>query len=170
MTATDELRRLLDERGIEHDDESIKSAISYCDGYEGTYWDGDSFGYVEPIRPKPNTIGSHPELTIHDCTPEQAIAATLGSGTHPYEQRIVGDGSSWGEVMRDAYDNLMAAAGESCSPDELAELEAYIHAERTCHNATNDIFYTFMCSECGYTEEQGIPDYCAGCGAKVEHG
>lgn len=76
MTATDELRRMLDEHGIEHDDEFIKSAISYCAGYEGTYWDGDSFGYVEPIRPKPNTIGSHPELTIHDCTPEQAIAAT----------------------------------------------------------------------------------------------
>lgn len=80
MRATDELRRLLDERGIEHDDEFVKSVIPYCDGYEATYWGGGSFGYVEPIRPKPNTIGSHPELTINDCTPEQAIAATLGSG------------------------------------------------------------------------------------------
>ena len=76
---TERLRALLDERGVEHYDEYVKSGMPYCDGYEGTYWYNDTFGYVEPIRPKPNTLGSHPELTIHDCTPEQAIAATLGS-------------------------------------------------------------------------------------------
>ena len=81
MSATEELRRLLDERGIEHDDEFVKSCMPYCDGYEGTYWGGDSFGYVEPVKPKPNTIGSHPELTIHNCTPEQALTATLSGRT-----------------------------------------------------------------------------------------
>ena len=93
MSATEELRRLLDERGIEHDDEFIKSALSYCDGYEATYWNGDSFGYVEPIGAPPGTIGSYPDLTINNCTPEQAIAATLGRGE--CEMEYVSDFMSW---------------------------------------------------------------------------
>lgn len=80
MTATDELRRLLDERGVEYEDELVKSSTPYRYGYDETYWGGDSFGYIEPIGAPPGTIGSHPELTIHNCTPEQAIAATLGCG------------------------------------------------------------------------------------------
>ena len=62
-------------------------------------------------------------------------AATLGSERHAYEQRIVGDGSNWGEIMRDAYDELMASANESCTPGEIADLEAHIAAtlgNRTC--------------------------------------
>ena len=84
MSATDELRRLLDERGVEH-----------YDGWSGeiryTKWQGtssmwflthDSFG----------TDGSMLYVQGVDMTPEQAIAATLGRGTcHVISAEKLGD-------------------------------------------------------------------------------
>ena len=76
-----------------------------------------------------------PETELHAICDEiqaehdQAIAATLGSERHPYEQRITGDGSDWGEIMRDAYDDLMASACESCTPEQMRQLADYIRAE-----------------------------------------
>lgn len=48
---------------------------------------------------------------------------------HPYEQRIVGDGSDWGEIMCSAFDALMAAACDACALDELKRFEAHIMKE-----------------------------------------
>ena len=66
MTATDELRRLLDERGVEH-----------YDGTEMTLWLKDGHGY----RASADELHSG-RLSVHIwCdTPEQAIEATLGRG------------------------------------------------------------------------------------------
>ncbi|MBP3885955.1 MAG: hypothetical protein J6D54_13600 [Olsenella sp.] len=66
MTATDELRRLLDERGVEH-----------YDGTEMTLWLKDEHGY----RASANELHSG-RLSVHVwCdTPEHAIEATLGRG------------------------------------------------------------------------------------------
>jgi len=62
---TTELRRLLDERGVEH-----------YDGTESTLWLKDEHGY----RASADELSSG-RLSVHIwCdTPEQAIAATLGS-------------------------------------------------------------------------------------------
>ena len=54
--------------------------------------------------------------------------AAGGGFEHPYEQKIVGDGSDWGEIMKDAFDELMASACESCSDAEIEELEDYIRS------------------------------------------
>lgn len=65
MTATDELRKLLDERGVEYEAERIDSSNYF------TWGENDCYSYTE-----------YPDgtvLRIWDCTPEQAIAATLGS-------------------------------------------------------------------------------------------
>ena len=75
MTTTDELRRLLDERGAEHED----SELIYHDNGSTTYyteWGGNDGGngvnvYVE------YTDGT--VLRMFDATPEQALTATLGS-------------------------------------------------------------------------------------------
>ena len=67
MSATDELRRLLDERGVEYEAERIDSSNYF------TWGENDCYSYTE-----------YPDgtvLRIWDCTPEQAIAATLGRGT-----------------------------------------------------------------------------------------
>ena len=75
---TEKLRRLLDERGVEH-----------YDGVERTLWGKDASGYR--FSADELTIGS---MSVHMwCdTPEQAIAATLGAGTCHDE----GTFSSWG--------------------------------------------------------------------------
>ncbi len=67
MTATDELRRLLDERGVE-----------YEVGEQGwVFFEGNGLGWVFVGS---DTHGQllHKKLFI---TPEQAIAATMGTGT-----------------------------------------------------------------------------------------
>ena len=66
MTATEELRRMLDERGVEH-----------YDGYDYTEWDVDGIRYLanDHLRLEGRMV------LRRTCTPEQAIEATLGRGT-----------------------------------------------------------------------------------------
>ena len=40
-------------------------------------------------------------------------------------------------------------------------------AERTCKNINGENWWAFECSECGEMIEQGVPEYCPECGAKV---
>jgi hypothetical protein len=72
MTATERLRELLDERGVEYETED-RPTIRYTD------W-GDWL-FTEPLDAKPHTLGAQCELMRVPVTPEQAIAATLGRGT-----------------------------------------------------------------------------------------
>ena len=110
-------------------------------------------------------------------TPEQAIAATLGSERHAYEQRITGDGSDWGEIMTDAFDSLMSSASESCTPDEMRALESHISAtlgggecDMVIVSNTQDVR---KCSACGkltrfdYPLDRDQLNYCPKCGAMV---
>lgn len=69
MSATDELRRLLDERGVEWED---------FDG-EPTWTGGD--GRMHYARQEFTFAGLTDEVTVYHLTPEQAIDATLGRGT-----------------------------------------------------------------------------------------
>jgi len=66
MSATDELRRMLDERGVEY------SAREDSWGKE-TYWIVDHCPYRFSER------GEYGSCVLHNLTPEQAIAATLGN-------------------------------------------------------------------------------------------
>ena len=109
----------------------------------------------------------------------QAIADELndmlGKDRHPYEQGITGDGSDWGEIMRDAYDDLMAAACESCTTEQMEQLADYIRAELgsgTCEDVSVKDG-VWKCSECGCTvEEEGVDwgciNYCPDCGKGVK--
>ena len=64
MTATDELRRLLDERGVEWVAIGTDTCWTGADGYPMGAWE--------------TTNGTH--MRVADLTPEQAIEATLGRG------------------------------------------------------------------------------------------
>ena len=64
MSVTDELRRLLDERGVEH-----------YDGTETTLWLKDGVGYRASAD---EGMNGFIQLHLWCTTPEQAIAATLG--------------------------------------------------------------------------------------------
>ena len=73
MTATDELRRLLDERGVEW------KAPNSCLRDEMTMWTAGGFDY-EAFEVLPD--GTFLLTAANDdLTPEQVIVATLGRGT-----------------------------------------------------------------------------------------
>ena len=75
MTATEKLRALLDERGVEYEAERIDSSNYF------TWGENDCYSYTE-----------YPDgtvLRIWDCTPEQAIAATLGSHERTCHETMV---------------------------------------------------------------------------------
>lgn len=114
---TELLCKLLEERGIEWKDGDASCEIE---------WSTPDGRHCSAMYWKPTF-----SVLISGCTPEQAVVATLGAlpDRHPYEQRIVGDGSDWGEIMRDAYDDLMASACESCTPEQMEQLADYIRAE-----------------------------------------
>ena len=79
MTATDELRRMLDEHGVEYatDDNNASNVTMWTTQNGGWVFDCD---YMEPLNAKPGTIGAKTELMIYGYTPEQAVEATLGRG------------------------------------------------------------------------------------------
>ena len=129
MTPTDTLRAMLDERSIEHFDhengEPLRD-LSEAGTDPATSWrmDGASVCAV------PNKHGTF-DLWIDNCTPEQAIAATVGghtdlakrlrevTGLHSFAE-LFGfsweDGSDWtwhdvACAMADAVDAATAGAG-----------------------------------------------------------
>jgi hypothetical protein len=87
MTATDELRRLLDERGVEWQSkpELIISGIE-----KGTEFDAADGRLVRAVEALDGTI------CLSHITPEQAIAVTLGTGTC----RDVADAPQYGDKTR----------------------------------------------------------------------
>jgi len=72
MTATEELRRMLDERGVEWDDIDTGSRRSLITLWHGT--DGMEWQFYENTKTNWTLLKSRRDY----LTPEQAIAATLG--------------------------------------------------------------------------------------------
>lgn len=68
MTATDELRRLLDERGTEY----------YPKHADETVWTASSNAHAWTCN---DLIDGYLEIHVRPITPEQAVEATLGRGT-----------------------------------------------------------------------------------------
>ena len=67
MTATDELRRLLDERGVEYKDRNVfgKHVFHWGKPFHGAMF---------------TDAGEWTELVVENASPEQAVEATLGRG------------------------------------------------------------------------------------------
>ena len=74
MTATDELRRMMDERGVEW---TVPDEVWNQDSI--TYWQVGSIKLVA-FESENGTLWLNCN-SVTDLTPEQAIAATLGAGT-----------------------------------------------------------------------------------------
>lgn len=78
MSATGELRKLLDERGV-----------GYSGGDAVVYFE-DERGYKVSAYDAPRRYGDCILCVSHTATPEQAIAATLGVGTCHMEHEYTG--------------------------------------------------------------------------------
>ena len=96
MTATERLRALLDERGVEH-----------YDGTESTLWGYEDYNEFTGIYrfSADETSDGHMQVRLWHATPEQAVAATLGPGTcHP----IISDNLNESEGTGDAWADCSA--------------------------------------------------------------
>ncbi len=133
MTATDELRRMLDERGVKHE------------GSERSVRWRDRNGVI--MQAFPLTSGEL-GLEVWSCTPEQAIAATLG--------------------VSDATPTRQGVAG-TCKADETDVIKCWVKCKDEPSTEHVELIHVMECSACGGTYEyvNGSYEYCPRCGAKV---
>lgn len=108
MTATERLRALLDERGVEH-----------YDGTESTLWLKDEHGYRASADEVSNGMM---QLHVWCATPAQAIDATLGRGTC---RALDGESSSGAPLQAGDYDEFWEPAGVCSECGELIPLRNY---------------------------------------------
>lgn len=154
MTATDELRRMLDERGVEWMDGGM---------FHRTHWVIDGIHYVAFEQGGKLYLQS----SIGPLTPEQAIAATLGSTYEPplachwdgdaLVLAVLRDPSSI-HVQRAKGQPRKVYSGES----ELISTHAVIVSDESTDCATGHC----ECELCGKPIDMW-DKFCRHCGAKV---
>ena len=151
-SASDVLRELLDERGVEWR-ESVNVANCVF-----TIYESPTFGEVAAMD-NDGTLYFH-ELNGIDVTPEQAIAATLGTeingdtsdGYHGYEQAVV-----------DAWKSIKEWNGEAIAAT-LGRQKAKAHPYG--YEPDTGAFDVTRC-ECGCLNDISAT-YCNDCGGKIE--
>ncbi len=181
MNATEELRCLLDERGVEWKD---------GDASHTTEWTTDDGRHCSAMYWKPTLT-----VLISGCTPEQAIAATLGGEQEVELQKALNKAAgNWAKAdaeLRKALDfmriwinddahlgesELSAAFEKAEGLRKLNAIEsaiAVILSTDECEQVFVDCDdgllppFTAHCSKCGI--KWGFtPKFCPECGAKVK--
>jgi len=171
MIATVELRRLLDERGVEWWEE---------DGH--TLWYGQSINHAASAFSS-FMLGENDKVHLSAMvTPEQAIAATLGDDE--YERKMDAllcrltngkfsktrayDLDFMESVVREEFETYAATLGRGeCHADETDTMECV--CDGIGHYGEYLMVHVMECSECGRTYEHvwGNYEYCPHCGRKV---
>jgi hypothetical protein len=120
MTATDELRRLLDERGVKWETDRSGFRVMWGKPVD-EFHDTMQFKAVDNALPNGG-------LNVHICgfTPEQAIAATLGSVTIEKAAERIEVLSGLAREYLHRYGMLMSMAGEDVT-DEVLAIESVIN-------------------------------------------
>ena len=90
MTATDEIRRLLDKRGVEWFESVTRKGLTWI------YRDGKAIRF-HPWQP--DTL----KVSMFDLTPEQAVEATLGTLTEQAAKDSEKDSDGRGECHNTSY-------------------------------------------------------------------
>ena len=106
MSATDELRRLLDERGVECRQTEWIDGITVK--WRGS--DGSEYGARNGLSFDGPTGG----LVLYDLTPAQAVEATLGRGTCTVVSKLLIEG----EYVPSSYYEFEMECGEGFKWDE----------------------------------------------------
>ena len=173
MTATEELCRLLDERGVELEDGG--EGLTIIPAQDGV-----------PVAWEVNTWPSGKDMgdclwvqNRHPLTPEQAIAATLGRGMLTaddvrdlIERHSDASGGNGRDFHNGAYvaiaDELNATLGPgTCHADETDTMECV--CDGIGHYGKRLTIHVMECSDCGRTYEHvfGDYEYCPHCRARI---
>lgn len=165
MTATDELRELLDERGVEW---TNPNSILRDDM---TSWVANGFDY-DAFEVSDGTLvlsAAHQD----DLTPEQAIEATLGPREQPpYDELIEALRRDWDiEASWDGLRRFWYVGLTDEGVRKRDEREATL-GRGTCRITDNGPWgYPYVCSECGASFDPDVNggelNYCPNCGRKV---
>lgn len=134
LTAIDELRRLLDELGVE-----------YEGGERSVRWRDRNGVMMQAFPLADGELG----MDVWSCTPEQAIAATLGSSSCT-------NNCTNGERT------------VTCNADETETWECV--CDQIGRYGKRVTVHVMECSECGHTYEHVNGDYefCPRCGRRIE--
>lgn len=190
MTATDELRAELTKRGVE------------WKAWDGTHpitvWHDETYLYefieyrlvngAKQVNGCLSDNDGHCELTIKvfNCTPEQAIAATLRNEDTYTREDVEGAFVSGYSLGLDMFDNSKPDndkgwnQNERDMDEEMEELgwvrkDAAKLGTGTCRNAAPS-YLDFLCSECGFVNYRNDENdsgggndwhHCPNCGRKV---
>ena len=120
MTATEVLRRLLDERGVKWVDTGDGSTLIPEQTATNVAWDVNTW-------PSGKDMGDCLWVqNRHPLTPEQAISATLGSGTIEKAAERIEVLSGLAREYLHRYGMLMSMAGEDVT-DEVLAMESVIN-------------------------------------------
>ena len=176
MTETEELRCMLDERGVEYEAPHsgftiVRTDNAVCKFYETL---------EEPER------GVFAVVTTDWLTPEQAIAATLGRGTLTaddvrdlIERHSDASGGNGRDFHNGAYvaiaDELNATLGSCNCSNNCTNSERTTTVDETWHvgfhmwNGERVTIHVMECSKCGRTYEHvnGNYEFCPNCGRKL---
>lgn len=155
MTATDELRKLLDERSVEYEKATFVLDFTAQRSNE-TSWIYDDCRCEFTEFPAGST-----QLVVYRLTPEQAIAATLGGGKLTAEQVRQAVEKHWHDLPTD-YDMPEATALPEFSYNWHAiadELNATL-GNGTCRRVLFEPTKTLVCSECGCGMPKQLDKYC----------
>lgn len=162
MTATDELRRMLDERGVEW--------AEYGDGYTEfctrQVVDGERhYTDVRHYTVQPNVMGS---LIVAGLTPEQAIEATLGPRKQPpYDELIDALRRDWDiEASWDGLRKFWYIGLTDEGVRKRDEREATL-GRGTCCKVLDFDGTAWVCSKCGEHIGPRRWNFCPNCGRKV---
>ena len=175
MTAIEELRKLLDERGIEHEDMYTKLAPGIKDGWDSTWWRGIAGLEFHAVGDKIHERDGCVYINGKHLTPEQAIAATLGDAD--YERRMDEllcrlTNGKWSKSRSYSVDFMVSCVDEAYEDAALGGGECEWELE---HSGT--LYDKWRCSECkflfveprcdhGYTDL--VPNFCPNCGKAVK--
>lgn len=179
MTATDELHRMLDERGV-----SWK-----CYGYENHTWWGE---WHAENRASVNGLFLKVEGVV---TPAQAIAATLGGGYQGFwthdgtlhielpklpesilvclpdkRDREVRSARVWRYTLGDAdATRERQGVAETCKADETETIKCWVKCKDEPSTEHVELIHVMECSACGGTYEyvNGSYEYCPRCRRRV---
>lgn len=169
MTATDELRRMLDERGIEHFDNNDKTLWGRIDSDYYPYGATENFG---------GSLNVHTHA--YDLTPAQAIAVTLGDAPRlPYFWTA--DGTLHIELPKLPESISVRLPEQRDREVYSARVRQYTRDNGTCHAIVSDNLTESEgmgdawadCSECGHLlfvltdPNSEPPNFCPNCGARV---
>ena len=182
MTATDELRKLLDEAGVEWTDKAKEVGLTLA-GFADTRWNANGVMWLYAESNGTVTLASSRPVEIRGCTPEQAIAATLGTPISADLRTALDFMRIW--LTEDAHLGESAISYEFEKAEGLRKLDAIEQAiAATLGRGTCEPDEAGFCPYCGEdlvrcdvgigagggAVELDPPiyhNYCPNCGAKV---